>query len=764
MDIVSIIERVISLGQQVAERLEAHKEAVESLSKLEKILIVLKDMFKKMTDANVDKAYIINIKDTLERTQKVYVKCVGDLTIKENKSFSGKFKKVVGIYKAPNILADIQKTIIDVERDLSITDKALSIYQRSQTASTSTIVSTTTSTITSTSSSTNIISSELKDALANTIEELVTRLKSDCQQLQEKLERCTLSTEPFFFEGLGRDNPEAISFWKERFRSAELCISSVAPYENMYVSWARFIHELEVTFQLRNIPTATKEKYFGSIDDIRRYGNRYYIDSTETRNLKDIRPLWIPSLRKALDPLHKGYIKPHDYLNFLGEDSLSNKLRQVVLDSCGYGIFVECQRTSSDISLPKEIESPAHSVGWMSACQIVSVPTSTELGIFIYDKSSEQHFSNLIENIIYPKNDIWVYVRYLQTGQIEKKLISKNVRMLGGLRTGISISILENLENGSSAWSENLSIVELKACAGGRYIVTAGSGDKAIVFKTKQQTDFNGRAIQSDQLDALTDLPECNYCILGPSTVFTQEPKVGEKIQIHVDGSWFDVKVTEVNGDYVKHVAWSHTPPNSPTEDTEKYEDTENGEDEKGDDTKDDDSEGGSLGGFTEDQLLEQEKSPEKLWCPWSKGITSWDIRPYRCLHVGDLVEAPVTYPDYLFRYHGLEESQLYLPARIMDVQDDQYLIKFSPAVSAYAWWPGRTSSDEFPREPGSKETVKNPFDGIQVIMSMDRVRPYAVDPNPVLGTQSIRPHSWSAFQGVQFADLQQIDDDILWK
>ncbi|CAG8764269.1 7284_t:CDS:2, partial [Funneliformis caledonium] len=180
--------------------------------------------------------------------------------------------------------------------------------------------------------------------------------------------------------------------------SAELTISSVAPYE--------------VTFKLRNIPTATKEDYFGSIDDIRRY---------------------------ALDPLYKGYIKPHDYLNFLGKDSLSNKLRQVVFDSCGYGIFVECQQTTSDISLPKEIESPAYSVGWMSACQIILVPTSTELGIFIYEKNNQKRFNNLIENITYPKNDIWV----------------------------ISISILENFENGSSAWSDNLLIVELKACAGG---------------------------------------------------------------------------------------------------------------------------------------------------------------------------------------------------------------------------------------------------------------------------------------------------------
>ncbi|CAG8718056.1 15487_t:CDS:2, partial [Funneliformis mosseae] len=142
-----------------------------------------------------------------------------------------------------------------------------------------------------------------------------------------------------------------LCYKKKRFRSAKLIISSVAPYED----------------------------YFSSIDDIRQYGNRYYINSTGTCNLKDIQPLWIPSLRK--------------------------------------------------------------------------------------------------------------------TGQIEKKLISKNVRMFSRLHIGISISILENFENSLSAWSDNLLIVKLKACVSSRYIITARLGDNAIVFKTKSQTGFKDRAI-----------------------------------------------------------------------------------------------------------------------------------------------------------------------------------------------------------------------------------------------------------------------------
>lgn len=153
------------------------------------------------------------------------------------------------------------------------------------------------------------------------------------------------------------------------------------------------------------------------------------------------------------------------------------------------------------------------------------------------------------------------------------------------------------------------------------------------------------------------------------------------------------------------------------------------------------------------------EKEKPKEWCPWKRGKTSCDIRPYRCFDIGDLVEAPVAYPDYLNRYYVLEESQLFLPARIIGVQGDQYLVNFSPAAVAYKWWPNRTDQEiSGLNEPDDKQT--------NFWVNMDRVRPYnsEVGVQPVLGTQSIVPQSWSAFQGAQFTDLRQVDENILWK
>jgi hypothetical protein len=229
-DIIGIIERVVSYGQQIAERLEAHDEAKRSLRKLEIILEQLKVVFHNISDANVDKPHIVAIKDTLERTQNAYIKCEKDLNMKENlhrkKFIVKKIKQAVGIYNAPSILAEIQKTINDIELHLNVTDKSLSIIKHVQASPTPTTISTSTPTTTST----NILGSEF----TNLIDELVTRLKNDCQKLQEKLDRSTLSIEPYFFECFGNDNPEAISFWKDHFGSAELSISSIVPYEVSY--------------------------------------------------------------------------------------------------------------------------------------------------------------------------------------------------------------------------------------------------------------------------------------------------------------------------------------------------------------------------------------------------------------------------------------------------------------------------------------------------------------------------------------------------
>ena len=167
---------------------------------------------------------------------------------------------------------------------------------------------------------------------------------------------------------------------------------------------------------------------------------------------------------------------------------------------------------------------------------------------------------------------------------------------------------------------------------------------------------------------------------------------------------------------------------------------------------------------FPEEQLTQLGKGMRRLWRPWRRNINRYDVRPYRCFHIGDTIEAPVMYPDFRFHYHFTDNSHLYLPARIVDVQGDQYVIEFSPAFSVHSWWPGRMpQGEQVDLVPGSDIKVENPFDFNRVMVAMDRVRPFIAGPRPVLGVQSAKPSGWSSFQGIHLCDLEDLLEESLW-
>ena len=168
--------------------------------------------------------------------------------------------------------------------------------------------------------------------------------------------------------------------------------------------------------------------------------------------------------------------------------------------------------------------------------------------------------------------------------------------------------------------------------------------------------------------------------------------------------------------------------------------------------------------GFTEEQLTKLGKGIRRLWRPWGRDIQRYDIRPYHCFHIGDVIEAPVMYPDFRFHYHTIDKSQLYLPARIVDVQGDQYLVEFNPALSAHRWWPGRMSKgQQVELIPGSHNKIENPFDFNTVMIAMDRIRPFSGGPRPALGVQSTKPFGWNSLQGVHLNHLESLLERTLW-
>lgn len=286
---------------------------------------------------------------------------------------------------------------------------------------------------------------------------------------------------------------------------------------------------MEKSFVLRKIPTGVFQAE--NIDLIRQQGSRYFIDQRGTRHLSAIRPLWLPSLRSALDPLHKGYVKPHDYFDLLHDTSLSDTLRKLALESSGYGAVIECERSSGDLPFPAVIESPSDHVGWISA-QIVAVPTPKELGIVpdqeVIQSSSDAlftHFNNTAQ-------DVHIYVRYVQTGQIERKSLLKQIRPAGGISLGAALSVQRELESGGYAWSDDLHITEFQACYGGRYNVTVGVGSSAVVFCTRPLKGSFDKMLRDDESLSDSSILELDCTLLGPSKTFIQPPKVGEKVQV----------------------------------------------------------------------------------------------------------------------------------------------------------------------------------------------------------------------------------------
>ncbi|QUC15772.1 uncharacterized protein UV8b_00013 [Ustilaginoidea virens] len=564
----------------------------------------------------------------------------------------------------------------------------------------------------------NLLHLDLSTGSGN-IDQMVGSLIKECQNLRNRLQEAILFPDTSAIQDYQACNSEGASFWRDRFQKDQLNASALR-YESLYVSWARFVHDVETCFVLKKIPTGILAT--GNIDAVHEQGSRYGLDQMGTRRPSTIRPLWLPALRSALDPLHKGYVKPRDFFSLIRDSSLCDTLRRLALQIAGYGILVECERAPGDLPLPATIESPSDHVGWISA-QIIAVPTSDELGIVsereVMEASGDAFFTHF--NDI--SQDFKVYVRYLQTGQIERKSLSKQLRPIGGICVGAALSIRHELESGQHAWSCDLHVTEFKACHGG----------------------------DDDNNSSSSSLPEVDCALLGPSKVFVDPPKVGEKIQVEHDGFWYDSRVTVVDGDEIEYVDWDTLPKQGATDMPEAQDGEQDDED-------------GDVFSLSEELLRQFGKGTRRLWRPWQRSIKRYDVRPYRCFHIGDSVEAPVMYPDFRLHYHTLDDSHLYLPARIVDVQGDEYVVEFSPALSAHEWWPGRMpKGTKIDALPGSGVKVENPFDFNRVTLHTDRVRPFVAGPRPVLGIQSAKPAGWSSFQGVHLSNLEDLLERRLW-
>ena len=94
------------------------------------------------------------------------------------------------------------------------------------------------------------------------------------------------------------------------------------------------------------------------------------------------------------------------------------------------------------------------------------------------------------------------------------------------------MSIRHELEGGGYAWSSDLSITEFRAYYGGQYIITTGIGSNAIEFSTRPLKNFFDKILRDNDESSFSIVSEFAYNLLGPSKVFTDLPKISEKVQV----------------------------------------------------------------------------------------------------------------------------------------------------------------------------------------------------------------------------------------
>ncbi|OAA53708.1 hypothetical protein ISF_08647 [Cordyceps fumosorosea ARSEF 2679] len=764
-DIHSTLLVLIKLGGEIKLRLNALNQAAEDLQLLTTNLRLLLTVFENPANEAIIKAHVsefVTILDILQSITMSCAKCAKALDIDSAKAKPANdsveafgrriIRRIWILNRIPSLLAEIQHKAEHLHKVYSAVSVVIlqDIRANQSPPSTGAEVSTASTVVERESKHMELHDSQFTTNFAS-IDLILGNLMTECKSLRKQLQENVIRPDSLSTQHYQTQNPEGLAFWRDRFQKSELGPSSLR-YETLYVSWARFVHEIEISLVLNNIPTATFET--ATIDVVREGGHRFSIDLRGTRCLPTIRPLWLPALQTALDPLRKGYVKPQEYFHLLQDLSLSATLRRLVLDSCGYGVVVECERATSDLSLPASLESSLDHVGWIAA-QIVAVPTPGELGVTTDREVMEASGEDLISCFNNTARDIYVHVRYLQTGQIEIKSLQRQIRGAGGISIGAAIAIRYELESGKHAWSSDTIITEFSTCKGGAYNITAGSGRNVIPFSTVPFVGSFDDMLHDEGETNGSTLPYYQYTLLGPSRAFWKVPGVGEKVQIEYDGLWYDSRVTEVDGDEIEFVDWDAAVSDAATPSVSGEQDGETEECDFG-------------GLFSEEQLERLGRGTRRLWCPWKRDIARYDVRPYRCLHIGDSIEAPVMYPDYLLRYHRMEESQLYIPARIAEVHGDQYLVEFSPAICAHKWWPGRLPCGALVELlPGSPpgDAVENPYDANRVMMHADLVRPLSSGggARPVLGAQSAQPAGWNSFQGVQLRNLEDLLEQSLW-
>ena len=236
MDVVDTIGIIIKLGVEIKTRLDSLNQAAEDLQLLTTNLSLLLKLFENPVNDALIKTHVLEltcILDILQSIAQSCTKCAKALDIdisgatdaaKKAEGRGQKFiKRLWAFAKIPDLLAEIQRKATHLQQiytavsALIVQDIRL---QQERTSGNETIEST------SIVKETAPLDLYLGTNFAS-INQIVGNLMQECIQLRQRLREAILVPDTSSIQAFQVQNPEAVSFWRDRFQKGELNASAL---------------------------------------------------------------------------------------------------------------------------------------------------------------------------------------------------------------------------------------------------------------------------------------------------------------------------------------------------------------------------------------------------------------------------------------------------------------------------------------------------------------------------------------------------------
>ena len=247
-DIVSTLGTLIKLGLEIKARLDSLNQAAEDLQLLTTNLMLLLKIFENPVNETLVKTHVsefVYILDVLQSIAHSCTKCAKALdidlagattTIKKAEGRGMKFIKRLWAFSIiPDLLAEIQRKANQLQQIYNVISTIIVHDIRTQQGETSgkeTVESTTA--VEEPARHENLLDLDLSTGFAS-IDQIVGNLIKECNHLRQRLQEATLIPDTSAIQAFQAQNPEAASFWKDRFQEKELDASALR-YEVMRTS------------------------------------------------------------------------------------------------------------------------------------------------------------------------------------------------------------------------------------------------------------------------------------------------------------------------------------------------------------------------------------------------------------------------------------------------------------------------------------------------------------------------------------------------